>query len=38
MVKQGGFARWLREQGLDADVIATRFGDEDEHNSVEEAE
>jgi putative mRNA 3-end processing factor len=23
-------ARWLREQGLDADVIATRYGDEEE--------
>ena len=24
------FARHLREQGLDADVIATRYGDEEE--------
>ena len=30
------FARWLREQGIDADVIATRFGDDEEHNDVEE--
>ncbi|QEL19644.1 ligase-associated DNA damage response exonuclease [Limnoglobus roseus] len=29
-------ARWLRDHGTDADVIATRFGDEDETQAPEE--